>query len=175
MRYQGRITEWNDDRGFGFIAPNGGGPNVFLHIKAFMNGQRRPQGGELVTYEAVTDAKRGPRAQNVNYVGARTASTTTNSLLPRSLVVLALCAGGIGVYGWQHFKATSPLEVPAAPSAAAPQLIAPTPRFACQGKQYCSQMTSCAEATFYLKNCPDVKIDGDGDGVPCEEQWCGGR
>ena len=51
----------------------------------------------------------------------------------------------------------------------------PARQFACQGKQYCSQMTSCEEATFYLKNCPDVKIDGDGDGIACEEQWCGGR
>jgi len=33
-------------------------------------------------------------------------------------------------------------------------------------------MTSCEEATFYLTNCSDVKIDGDGDGIPCEEQWC---
>jgi hypothetical protein len=34
-------------------------------------------------------------------------------------------------------------------------------------------MTSCEEAKFYLKNCPDAKIDGDDDGIPCEEQWCG--
>jgi len=33
-------------------------------------------------------------------------------------------------------------------------------------------MTSCAEAKFFLKNCPGVKMDGDGDGVPCEDQWC---
>jgi cold shock CspA family protein len=171
MRYQGRITEWKDDRGYGFIKPNGGGPNVFLHIKAFNGGLPRPQGGELVTYEVVNDAKRGPRADNVSYVGVRTAPQAAKSRLPLSLVVLALCAGGVGVYGWQHYKATPALEVPATSSAAALRLQA-TPRFACQGKQYCSQMTSCEEATFYLKNCPDVKIDGDGDGIPCEEQWC---
>jgi hypothetical protein len=45
-------------------------------------------------------------------------------------------------------------------------------RFTCQGKKYCSQMTSCAEAKFYLQNCPGVKIDGDNDGVPCERQLC---
>ncbi len=33
-------------------------------------------------------------------------------------------------------------------------------------------MTSCKEARFYLKNCPNVKIDGNNDGVPCESQWC---
>jgi hypothetical protein len=44
--------------------------------------------------------------------------------------------------------------------------------YKCEGKIYCSEMTSCEEAKFYLKNCPGVKIDGDGDGIPCESQWC---
>lgn len=45
--------------------------------------------------------------------------------------------------------------------------------FRCEGKTRCSQMRSCEEAKFYLQNCPDTKMDGDGDGVPCESQWCG--
>lgn len=45
--------------------------------------------------------------------------------------------------------------------------------FTCEGKQRCSEMTSCAEAMFYLKNCPFVEIDGDLDGIPCEDQFCG--
>ena len=45
-------------------------------------------------------------------------------------------------------------------------------RFKCDGRTYCSQMTSCAEATFFVQNCPGVKMDGDHDGVPCERQWC---
>lgn len=44
--------------------------------------------------------------------------------------------------------------------------------FACDGRKYCSQMTSCAEATYFLRNCPGVKMDGNNDGVPCEQQWC---
>ncbi|MFI4969881.1 MAG: excalibur calcium-binding domain-containing protein [Lysobacterales bacterium] len=50
----------------------------------------------------------------------------------------------------------------------------PTPLFECDGRTRCTQMTSCAEATFFLQNCPAVKVDADGDGVPCEQQWCGG-
>ncbi|MBK6553087.1 MAG: excalibur calcium-binding domain-containing protein [Rhodocyclaceae bacterium] len=45
-------------------------------------------------------------------------------------------------------------------------------QFKCDGRTYCSQMTSCAEATYFLKNCPGVKMDGNHDGVPCEQQWC---
>ena len=44
--------------------------------------------------------------------------------------------------------------------------------YKCDGKIYCSQMTSCAEAKFFLQNCPGVKMDGDNDGIPCEKQWC---
>ncbi|MEK8088093.1 excalibur calcium-binding domain-containing protein [Aquabacterium sp. A3] len=44
--------------------------------------------------------------------------------------------------------------------------------YRCDGRQYCSQMGSCAEAKFFLKNCPGVKMDGNNDGVPCEAQWC---
>ncbi len=43
----------------------------------------------------------------------------------------------------------------------------------CDGRQYCSQMTSCEEATWFLQNCPNTRMDGEGDGIPCERQWCG--
>ncbi|ATG91782.1 DUF4124 domain-containing protein [Methylomonas koyamae] len=45
-------------------------------------------------------------------------------------------------------------------------------KFACDGRVYCSQMTSCEEATFFINHCPDTKMDGNNDGVPCEKQWC---
>ncbi|MEM7360411.1 MAG: excalibur calcium-binding domain-containing protein [Pseudomonadota bacterium] len=45
-------------------------------------------------------------------------------------------------------------------------------RFRCDGRQHCSQMTSCDEAVFFLNNCPDPLMDGDYDGIPCENQWC---
>jgi len=45
--------------------------------------------------------------------------------------------------------------------------------YSCSGKVYCSEMTSCEEAMFYLRNCPGTKMDGNGDGTPCESQWCG--
>lgn len=31
---------------------------------------------------------------------------------------------------------------------------------------------SCAEAKFFLQHCPTVQMDGDNDGIPCEQQWC---
>ena len=49
-----------------------------------------------------------------------------------------------------------------------------TGSFRCDGRTMCSQMHSCKEAKFFLKNCPGTQMDGDGDGVPCEQQWCTG-
>ncbi|MDQ7085259.1 MAG: excalibur calcium-binding domain-containing protein [Sulfurovum sp.] len=44
--------------------------------------------------------------------------------------------------------------------------------FRCEKKYHCSQMYSCEEATFYINNCPNTKMDGNNDGIPCELQWC---
>jgi endonuclease YncB( thermonuclease family) len=60
---------------------------------------------------------------------------------------------------------------PAAP-AAAPAVATLGSKYRCDGRTYCSQMTSCEEATWFLKNCPGAKMDGNNDGVPCEKQWC---
>ena len=48
----------------------------------------------------------------------------------------------------------------------------PSKIYKCDGRQYCSQMSSCEEATYFLNNCPNPKMDGNNDGIPCEKQWC---
>ncbi|TXH88596.1 MAG: DUF1294 domain-containing protein [Rhodoferax sp.] len=51
MRFQGKISKWNDERGFGFIEPAKGGQELFVHIKAFAPGLGRPQVGAMVSFE----------------------------------------------------------------------------------------------------------------------------
>ena len=51
-------------------------------------------------------------------------------------------------------------------------LKAATESFKCDARKYCSQMTSCAEAQYFLARCTNVKMDGDRNGLPCEVQWC---
>jgi hypothetical protein len=58
-------------------------------------------------------------------------------------------------------QATSGLNAPVA-----------TTNYRCDGRTYCSQMGSCEEATWFLRNCPGTKMDGNNDGIPCEKQWC---
>lgn len=89
MRYQGKITDWKDDQGFGFITPNGGGQQIFVHIKSFSNRQRRPAGNEIVTYELTTDAKGRSQAGSVAFVGERVPSATSSGRSSTSLVLAA--------------------------------------------------------------------------------------
>jgi len=58
------------------------------------------------------------------------------------------------------------------PAAMAPADLPDTRTYRCDGRTHCSQMTSCNEATFFLKNCLGVSMDGNHDGVPCQQQWC---
>lgn len=65
--------------------------------------------------------------------------------------------------------------VPALPPLAAPARSpagVATAAFRCDGRTRCTQMRSCDEAKYFLAHCPTVKMDGDGDGIPCEDQWC---
>jgi uncharacterized membrane protein YsdA (DUF1294 family)/cold shock CspA family protein len=72
MRCKGRVAEWNDDRGFGFVYPVVGGDRVFVHIKAFSNRDRRPVNGDIVVYDLTRDAKGRPQGINVAIAGVRT-------------------------------------------------------------------------------------------------------
>lgn len=69
MRYQGRLHNWNDDKGFGFVTPNGGGDKAFVHIKAFERLSRRPVEGDIVTYEIARDAQGRLQANAIRFAG----------------------------------------------------------------------------------------------------------
>lgn len=64
MRYVGTLSAWNDEKGYGFITPRGGGKEVFLHITACRLPER-PYQGLAVSYELGTDGKGRPRAERV--------------------------------------------------------------------------------------------------------------
>jgi len=71
MRTKGKITSWNDEKGFGFITPSAGGKQVFVHIKAFGNRNRRPEVNQLVTYAMSSDSKGRPCATKATLAGDR--------------------------------------------------------------------------------------------------------
>lgn len=97
----------------------------------------------------------------------------------KNLIVLTLL-GALAWFGYGKYKAMT-AQGPAGDSvnaitraaARAADVPAPaTPQFTCDGRTHCSQMRSCAEATYFIQHCPNTKMDGNRDGVPCERQWC---
>jgi len=185
MRLSGTLRSWNDDRGFGFIAPTHGGAELFVHISALPRDGTRPTVGEKLTYELGRGRDGKPQAVNVirqaiGLAAVQSASPATlrvrgPSVLPKLVgVLLVLALGGFGYSQFQQ-RAAPPLAtaapVPAVPERPLRQMAEPA-SFRCDGRTHCSQMTSCQEATWFLQHCPGVKMDGNHDGVPCEEQWC---
>lgn len=65
MRFEGTIKSWNDDRGFGFIEPDQGGQEIFVHIKAFKGFRSRPQAGQRLTFQIELGPQGKKRALNV--------------------------------------------------------------------------------------------------------------
>src|SRR3546814_15631015 len=73
MRLAGRISDWNDDKGYGFVTPNGGGDRAFVHLKAFQPGAPPPADGDLVPYEVIVDGSGRHSAAGVQVAGQRSA------------------------------------------------------------------------------------------------------
>ena len=65
---EGTVKWFNADKGFGFIAPNDGGEDLFVHFSAIqMQGYKSLDEGQQVTFE-VGQGQKGPQAQNVSPV-----------------------------------------------------------------------------------------------------------
>lgn len=73
MRDQGRLTNWDDGKGFGFVTPDQGGLRAFVHIRAFSHRTRRPRNGDVITYQLTWDKQGRPRAENVLFREQRVA------------------------------------------------------------------------------------------------------
>ncbi|WNO59693.1 excalibur calcium-binding domain-containing protein [Rheinheimera sp. MMS21-TC3] len=91
----------------------------------------------------------------------------------KKLILIALIAFG----GWQYYQKQTDAPVVEPVEQVFPDYSIPLQKardtanklqYRCDGRQHCSQMTSRAEAEFFLENCPNTKMDGDNDGIPCE-------
>lgn len=195
-RFNGTLKKWTAERGFGFVVAEHSDHELFVHVSAFPRDGRHPLVGEPLSFEVELGRDGRKRAVHVRRPGPAIVSTRSDARRHRpvgrsgsassssfgtGLIALLLCAA-LGWFGYGRYSdhmaarslaAEAPQGVMASPG---PSVAQPpgVPVFQCDGRQHCSQMTSCKEAKFFLKNCPGTKMDGDGDGVPCEQQLCGG-
>lgn len=174
MRTHGTVVKWNDDRGFGFVATAQSREEVFVHISAFPKDGVRPRIGESVSFEVRTGPDGRKRAEGVLRPRSQRKTAERRGTAPRArsrsvfrtlLSSAALLA--LAFVAYQSFIThRDSLAVPSALSSDETT----GQGFTCDGRMHCSQMVSCAEARYFLKHCPGVQMDGDGDGRPCEQQ-----
>jgi len=181
-RTQGKITHWNEEKGYGFITPAAGAKQVFVHISAFSKRGQKPGLNQLVTFSLSTDKRGRPCAVGVSGVGEKPPrvirrtngkNSSQNGNLGKLVIIALILSAGWFVYS----RLIAPqIQNGISPKAnSIPQKVVPrvqTTKYKCDGRTHCSHMTSCAEATYFVEHCPNTKMDGDGDGVPCESQWC---
>jgi len=100
--------------------------------------------------------------------------------LKNLLIIIAICVGA-----WQFFVKDSAVMEPSKKAgvsafsnngaiqtlAKAKEIVKPKAHYQCDGRQHCSQMNSYEEAKYFIQHCPNTKMDGDNDGVPCERQF----
>ena len=62
---QGKVKWFSDQKGYGFITPDDGGPDLFVHHTGIIGeGYKTLAEGQAVEYE-VTQTEKGPKAENV--------------------------------------------------------------------------------------------------------------
>jgi uncharacterized membrane protein YsdA (DUF1294 family)/cold shock CspA family protein len=90
MRQTGTIASWKDAQGFGFISREGGGDDVFVHVKAFRERARRPTMGDAVSFDLTTDERGRLRAVNVAYSRERHAPQWPSGTVWLALIFVTL-------------------------------------------------------------------------------------
>ena len=83
MKLQGKVLNWNDEKGYGFAEPLGGGDHVFVHIKAFKSRSRRPVNGDVIYFEVARQNDNRYKATNIKFAGDVKASSNRNKATSR--------------------------------------------------------------------------------------------
>jgi len=105
LPHEGTLTTWKDDKGFGFIKPTHGGPDVFVHVSSFANKRRRPVVNDHVEFASQPDTDGRLKATSVRFHGEKP------DILTPVHTSLMVALGFIAYLGWSVFRGTLPSPV----------------------------------------------------------------
>ena len=108
MRTQGKITYWNDDKGYGFIQPNSSAEKVFVHIRAFGPHAVRPNLDEKVSYSLSTDKQGHPCAVRVARAGEKLPEKIKSKNYSGHVLIALIF---MSIVGMSVFTAGKPIQV----------------------------------------------------------------
>ncbi len=97
---KGFLKTWKDDRGFGFIKPDDGSQDVFIHITALAGMARRPFRGDTIYYQVEEDADGKRKAINARIEGV--ANVEEKGINHKWLWIIAILLGLVSATaaGW---------------------------------------------------------------------------
>lgn len=76
---KGFLKTWKDDRGFGFIKPEDGSDDIFIHISALGVGARRPHRGDTILYQVEQTEDGKTKAVNAHVEGEEPVAKNSNN------------------------------------------------------------------------------------------------
>ena len=158
MKLKGKLIRWNEERGFGFINSSSVKGDVFIHISELKHMSRRPQINDVIYFDTITEKTGKTKAINATIEGVQQktirpkSNKAKNSSLTSNILSIAVILG-IAFAAYATYPSWSKKLLNSMPVNFVDEDFS---GFSCEGKQYCSEMTSCKEARFYLKNCPNV-------------------
>lgn len=79
---KGKIISWKEDKGFGFITPDGQSEKVFFHISSVKKATRKPEVGDAVVFELAKDSQGRLKATHILLEGV----SLENSGVPRKII-----------------------------------------------------------------------------------------
>ncbi|MCL1142687.1 excalibur calcium-binding domain-containing protein [Shewanella gaetbuli] len=168
--YKGVLTKWDDTKGYGFIQSAELQKDTFIHISTLKHMSRPPKQGDFIYFDVESQAGK-MRATNARIEGVRSKSVRKSSKKSHSngfskLIRIAAVVTVIMLAARHFYLQQNQINYEDAPVSDAYSPAAQD--FTCDGRQHCSQMTSREEAEFFIRHCPNTKMDGDNDGIPCE-------